>query len=1056
MAIGATLLLDGNSHTLGALSGEGDVVNDNDTDTAATLMVGGGDGSGDFSGIISDGTGAGGIPAFSLIKIGAGTQTLSGDSIYSGATTVMDGTLDVTGSLVSAISVADGATLSGEGSTDGLLTLGDNTGGGAAGAGAILTIDASTEPGAFTSLSLTSDVTGGTHTVNFSASPTGTGDITILNYGMGTFTGATTDFIVGSGLTLSGRGGMFNNDVSDTNNKKITLSTGFATRTWAAAASTSNWIDADTVDNNWVEGDNDFFNGDFVIFTDSNVDAAAPTTAQTIILTGSVAPTAVTFSNNDFAYTFDDTAAETLTATGGITTTGTNDVTLNVQITGATDITHSGTGSLTLGTGVTNDFTGAVVVDGSGSIIAGSDTFLGNAANTLTISNGSTLEINGARNLKAYGPGSIKVSGVGNGANANAGAIINTGGADAPDAFDTELDLTGDTTFGGTNRIDIDGALSISGTNVTITYVGTNNLWLSGNNTTATELDFIVVDAFGGSRNDGIVFNGSGLGNAVVNIESGALKARGSETVSNTINLNTGAASIGVSNNGTFTIAGTLNVNADDAEIDPTSNIRVVQISGTLAGTANNLQLRGGIFKLTNTATVTYTGSFDMAEANQIATFELGDGQNLSNTINLGNAGTGANVLRVTGTNSAEFSGDIVGNINGDGDFDVSAAADATLTLSGVISDDGNGPGLDKIGDGLVILSGANTYSDTTRIQAGTLQADVADVIGVSGAFGHTNDITFEGGTLQYTANSAGTDYSARIKTSTAAIALDTNGQDVTLASAIDNTNTAGLTKLGTGTLSLTAANAYTGTTTISAGTLQLGNGGSTGSLDTTGTLLIDGSTHAGSSVNVLSGGTLGGSGDINGVTTIQSGGSHTAGTTGTGNTGTDASIQTLTGASLGNLTYDSGATVTWDLISNASNNNNAGVAGTDYDQFAITGGSAGLVTFDTNLNFDIIAGTGVDFDQAFWNANLNEWKVWDTGFVEGASGVSITTNIYNGSFSLFEGSQYGGGDATGIWLVQTAVVPEPSTYAIFGLGLALFGWTARRRRKAAAEVVGS
>ena len=91
------------------------------------------------------------------------------------------------------------------------------------------------------------------------------------------------------------------------------------------------------------------------------------------------------------------------------------------------------------------------------------------------------------------------------------------------------------------------------------------------------------------------------------------------------------------------------------------------------------------------------------------------------------------------------------------------------------------------------------------------------------GALSTTGDIYFAGGTLQFTSANT-TDYSGRIGITIAspgngqisgagpgAISLDTNGQNVTFASALVANSTAGLTKIGAGTLTLTAANLYTG-----------------------------------------------------------------------------------------------------------------------------------------------------------------------------------------------------------------------------------------------------
>jgi hypothetical protein len=66
-----------------------------------------------------------------------------------------------------------------------------------------------------------------------------------------------------------------------------------------------------------------------------------------------------------------------------------------------------------------------------------------------------------------------------------------------------------------------------------------------------------------------------------------------------------------------------------------------------------------------------------------------------------------------------------------------------------------------------------------------------------------------------------------------------------------------------------------------------------------------------------------------------------------------------------------------------------------------------------------------------------------------------VTTNFQNafgGSFFVARGNEttpgYGaiGGTTSQLYLMYTAV-PEPSTYVLAGLGLAVMGWAARRRR---------
>ena len=114
--------------------------------------------------------------------------------------------------------------------------------------------------------------------------------------------------------------------------------------------------------------------------------------------------------------------------------------------------------------------------------------------------------------------------------------------------------------------------------------------------------------------------------------------------------------------------------------------------------------------------------------------------------------------------------------------------------------------GLAKTGSGNLTLTAANTYTGPTFVTAGTLRIGNG---GTTGSLDPASTITNNGSIVFNRTNTL------------------TQGTD--FASVISGTGS--LTKTSTGTLILGGDNTYTGATTISAGTLQIGNGGTTGRL---------------------------------------------------------------------------------------------------------------------------------------------------------------------------------------------------------------------------------
>ncbi len=189
-------------------------------------------------------------------------------------------------------------------------------------------------------------------------------------------------------------------------------------------------------------------------------------------------------------------------------------------------------------------------------------------------------------------------------------------------------------------------------------------------------------------------------------------------------------------------------------------------------------------------------------------------------------AGSGGGTFDLRGF-SATIGGIASANSDG-GVITNSGSASATLTTSfdtathafgGALRNGTGTLALAKAGTGTLVLSGANTFTGGLALSGGAVELGSASALGTAGA------ITFAGGALRHSAANT-TDYSTRFSTAPGqAYRLDTNGQNVALATALASSG-GSLTKLGAGTLTLSAPATYSGDTIVSAGTLRTGAAG--------------------------------------------------------------------------------------------------------------------------------------------------------------------------------------------------------------------------------------
>ncbi|MCX5674413.1 MAG: autotransporter-associated beta strand repeat-containing protein [Planctomycetota bacterium] len=295
----------------------------------------------------------------------------------------------------------------------------------------------------------------------------------------------------------------------------------------------------------------------------------------------------------------------------------------------------------------------------------------------------------------------------------------------------------------------------------------------------------------------------------------------------------------------------------------------------------------------------------------------------LTNNLALQNSAldtSGAGTLDVTSINTPTFGG-LVGSVNLALPANITALTlnpgSGTTTYSGKLSG-GTGMTLTKTGAGTQVLSGANTYTGATAVSVGTLR------LGTNTALPSGRDVTVDGGTLDVGV------YSLTLGAVTLTDGTITGTTGVLSASFLDVRKgtisaklggTGGLTKTTTDTVTLTAANLFTGPTIVSQGTLLLGAGNaipSASSVTVQGSSTLNiGASSSGAGAVVLVDGT------ITGTTGVLSGSSYdlrkgtvSAKLGGTGGlTKTAAGTVTLTAAN----TFTGGITVSGGTLALAS-----------------------------------------------------------------------------------------------------------------------------------------
>ncbi len=671
------------------------------------------------------------------------------------------------------------------------------------------------------------------------------------------------------------------------------------------------------------------------LLVDNNLVMNRPfTTATTSISVGSSSMTVggtLQLANSPGSYV-DNTLINSVTISTGTVSVG--NLYFGGQAAGQSQIVFTGAGTLNISGSATTQAllgtltpsTGTVNFNGSG---AQTIPFLSAITyNNLTLSGGNTKSLSANTTV----PGILTV---------NAGVTLANSGftLSSPSAVNVYCGAPAGSSITGS------GLMTLGG-NITVTNAGTGNngatiscpvalgaartFTVANDGTSATDLTVsgIISGSYGFVKAGAgtMVLSGANLFTGGTSLTAGTLKLGASSTVSSAGPLGTTTGTTTVSSGAVLDLNGfSLTGGATNA----------IQLNGPgLTGAA------AGALTNTGTAPATIIGAITLGSASTITAAGSAGTLTCSGTV-----GTGAYALTLDGISGSSG------------------------TMSGILS---TPTSITKTGQGFWTLSGANSYTGATNINAGTLMLGNVSALGTStgittvtsGATLDLNGITLSSAdplTLNGTGvsglgallNSSGTaaGYSGAI-TLGSATSIGTTG-NITLGSA-GITGGQDLTKIGSATLNLGSGTVTLGALNINAGTLT----------STTGTMSLTGNfTNSGTFMH------NGGLVTFNGTGTqlINSGGSAFNNFTITNTGGTCSSAADLTSA--GTFTTNTGSTL--NMGTNVLNVTTVAHSGSLYTQNISTTPITSLKTWGGTVTFNGVAAQTIPAS-TFNNLTLN------------------------------------------------------------------------------------